>query len=218
MMIKVFLVLPMLLMLLVPVTILAQPTFMNQTRYYPIYVDSTCFFHGLPLGCVDDSGFYFHDKETDKLVKPLPYIAGIPVCHDPLYIAGVLGKTCYDEADDPTDPITPLPERVSCTDGRTCPPCPEGVEASWCQDEDERQDTDDCLRPDGSERFPCREDRDRDEDDSVLGPEIIDEDDTPTPPEGPQGETQARSDDDDDGDDDDNTENNEDESSPSLPY
>jgi hypothetical protein len=42
-----------------------------------------------------------------------------------------------------------------CTpDGPPCPPCPEGVEAGWCADEDERQDTDDCLRPDGTERYP----------------------------------------------------------------
>jgi hypothetical protein len=42
----------------------------------------------------------------------------------------------------------PIPEEESpiCTpDGPECPPCPEGVEAGWCADEDERQDTDDGL-------------------------------------------------------------------------
>jgi hypothetical protein len=92
-------------------------------------------------------------------------------------------------------------ELPGCTpDGPPCPPCPEGVEANWCQDEDERQDTDDCLRPDGSERFPCRGDEE------TLRPEIIDEDDTPTPPEEPEEpETLEGSDDDED----DNVENEE---------
>jgi hypothetical protein len=37
----------------------------------------------------------------------------------------------------------PEPESPICTpDGPPCPPCPEGVEAGWCADEDERQDFD----------------------------------------------------------------------------
>ena len=46
-------------------------------------------------------------------------------------------------------------KRPVCTPGGPpCPPCPEGVEAGWCADEDERQDTDDCLNEQGEERFP----------------------------------------------------------------
>jgi hypothetical protein len=60
--------------------------------------------------------------------------------------------------------------------------------------------TDECLRPDGSERFPCRGHEE------TLRPKIIDEDDTPTPPEEPEEpETLEGSDDDDD----DNVENEE---------
>jgi hypothetical protein len=46
-------------------------------------------------------------------------------------------------------------KRPVCTpDGPECPPCPEGVEAGWCADEDERQDVDDesetCKHVEGS--------------------------------------------------------------------
>jgi hypothetical protein len=53
--------------------------------------------------------------------------------------------------DGKVDPIDPP---ICTPDGPECPPCPEGVEAGWCADEEERSDTDDCLRPDGTERFP----------------------------------------------------------------
>ena len=42
-------------------------------------------------------------------------------------------------------------------DGPPCPPCPEGVEAGWCEDEDERQDFD-CDDP-GMENDPRCKDR-----------------------------------------------------------
>jgi hypothetical protein len=93
----------------------------------------------------------------------------IPICDvdTPPY------TTCYDEGD-PDDCEPGFVDRgfgceqeeppVCTPDGPECPPCPEGIEASWCQDEDEQQDTDDCLRPDGSERFPgCSDNNNEDE-------------------------------------------------------
>lgn len=77
-----------------------------------MYVDSTCFFYG-PPGCEDTSGIYYHDKETGKTYKPLPYRNGIPLCHDPLFEMGALGSTCYDEAD-PTDPEDYRPIAEEC--------------------------------------------------------------------------------------------------------
>jgi hypothetical protein len=38
--------------------------------------------------------------------------------------------------------IDPIDPPVCTPDGPECPPCPEGVEAGWCADEDERQDFD----------------------------------------------------------------------------
>ena len=53
---------------------------------------------------------------------------------------------CRDDLDDtirpPDDDDDGRP--IYTPDGPPCPPCPEGVEAGWCADEDERQDTDDC--------------------------------------------------------------------------
>lgn len=62
-------------------------------------------------------------------------------------MAGRSGSTCHDEGDT-TDPepvtVTVTPEPPVCTpDSPPCPPCPPNVEAGWCADEDERQDTDD---------------------------------------------------------------------------
>jgi hypothetical protein len=94
-----------------------------------------------------------------------------------------------DSCDDPTTRDLPLLGIFCPKDGGEQPPCPEGIEANWCQDEDERQDTDDCLRPDCSERFPCRGDEE------TLRPEIIDEDDTPAPEEPEEGETLVGDDD-----------------------
>jgi hypothetical protein len=93
--------------------------------------------------------------------------------------------TPTDSCDDPTTRNIPFigdpcPEPPVCTPGGPpCPPCPEGVEAGWCADEDERQDTDE----------------DSDDPRSILGPEVIDEDDTPTPEEPEEGETLVGDDD-----------------------
>jgi hypothetical protein len=43
-------------------------------------------------------------------------------------------------------PLTVI-EEICTPDGPPCPPCPEGVVADWCADEDERQDTEDPLLP-----------------------------------------------------------------------
>ena len=144
------------LVLVVPANVLAQPT-ANQTRYVPMMLDTECFFYG--TGCdqfeQDPSGLHYYDTQTGKIFKYKP-INDLPLCSDPYYVTGRLGSTCYDDGD-PTDPLTNSslvppreptdPEegaRPICTpDGPECPPCPEGVEAGWCQDEDERQDIDD---------------------------------------------------------------------------
>jgi hypothetical protein len=67
-------------------------------------------------------------------------------------------------------PIEGESEPPICTpDGPECPPCPEGVEAGWCADEDERQDFD-CDDP-GMENDPrCK---DREPVDETEDPEII---------------------------------------------
>jgi hypothetical protein len=140
-----------------------QPTPMDPRfdRYQPIIVDTACFLYG--QGCdefeQDPSGQHFYDTQTGKLFKYKP-INDVPLCHDPYYMAGRLGSTCHDEGD-PTDPVTvtpvpstertPLPpgggvpEPEPCTPGSECPPCPEGVEASWCADDDEQNDIDECI-------------------------------------------------------------------------
>jgi hypothetical protein len=46
---------------------------------------------------------------------------------------------------DGSEPICSVPPEP-CDSSMTCPPCPEGVEADWCQDPDERQDFD-CDDP-----------------------------------------------------------------------
>lgn len=56
------------------------------------------------------------------------------------------------------------PEPPICTpDGPECPPCPEGVEAGWCEDEDERQDFD--CDDEGMEDDPRCKDREPVDDD-----------------------------------------------------
>jgi hypothetical protein len=83
-------------------------------------------------------------------------------CDDPT-TKGIpfIGLPCLE--DDPIKP-TPVEEPPVCTpDGPPCPPCPEGIEAGWCADEDEQQDVDDCLTPEGEERYPgCSGDNDND--------------------------------------------------------
>jgi hypothetical protein len=54
------------------------------------------------------------------------------------------GIGCDSANEDPDN--NPLPP-VCTPDGPPCPPCPEGVEAGWCADEDELQDFD-CGDPD----------------------------------------------------------------------
>ena len=76
-------------------------------------------------------------------------------CNDPAFNGE---GECYDEGDfddcedgfidrgygcKPIEGEGPEPE-ICTPDDAECPPCPEGVEAGWCADEDERQDTDDC--------------------------------------------------------------------------
>jgi hypothetical protein len=58
--------------------------------------------------------FVVIDTKTNKAYEPPPYSKnGVPMCHDPLYEMGALGKTCHDEADDPlpddniSEPDTP---------------------------------------------------------------------------------------------------------------
>ena len=72
-----------------------------------------------------------------------------PECVEPIVCPD--GSTVPQGEDCPEPPI--------CTpDGPPCPPCPEGVEAGWCADEDERQDFD-CDDP-GMEDDPRCQDED----------------------------------------------------------
>jgi hypothetical protein len=104
-----------------------------------IVVDGKC----VPLACPE--GFARSGGEDGRC---------IPICDENTQP----GTTCYDEG----DPDTCEPGFVDrgfgcereddgrpvCTpDGPPCPPCPEGVEAGWCADEDEQQDEDDPLPP-----------------------------------------------------------------------
>jgi micrococcal nuclease len=71
----------------------------------------------------------------------------IPICDEDT----PPNMTCHDEGD-PTDP----PEPPACTYDGPCPPCPEGVEAAWCADEDERGDFD-CGDPDIENDPRCKD-------------------------------------------------------------
>ena len=65
---------------------------------------------------------------------------GLPSC-DPNLSPGVL---CEEE-----------PEPGPCQPGEYCPPCPPGVEADYCADDDELDDTDECiLNPELCEDIP----------------------------------------------------------------
>jgi hypothetical protein len=114
-------------------------------------------------------------------IEPTP--TPIPEPTDKCYLPGV--GDWWDNPDCREYLENKYKNKPVCTpDGPECPPCPEGVEAGWCADEDEQQDTDDCLRPDGTERFPgCSEEEEPEDQRPLLGPEVIDEDDTPVPEE-----------------------------------
>jgi hypothetical protein len=75
----------------------------------------------------------------------------IPICDETELLDG---EVCRDEGDT-TDPD---PDPPTCTpDSLECPPCPEGVEAGWCADEDERGDFD--CGDEGMENDPRCKDR-----------------------------------------------------------
>jgi hypothetical protein len=67
----------------------------NDLEWIPIIADSW-----------DENGLHgetlYHNSKTGETLKPLPYKNGLPLCHDPLYDAGVLGNSCYDELDHDT--------------------------------------------------------------------------------------------------------------------
>jgi hypothetical protein len=94
------------------------------------------------------------------------------------------GETCYDDGD-PTDPIDDGPvEPPTCTPyGPECPPCPEGVEAGWCADEDERGDFD--CGDEGMENDPRCKDREPvngSEEPEVVVEELPEEEEEETEP------------------------------------
>lgn len=104
-------------------------------------------------------GHRFIDEQTGCVpenqfgLPPPPPLSPTPKptdsCDDPTTRnLPLLGLACLDDEQKKKEPPICTPN------GPECPPCPEGVEAGWCQDEDERQDTGDCLRPDGTERYP----------------------------------------------------------------
>jgi hypothetical protein len=100
-----------------------------------------------------------------------------PICDD---IELPEGEVCYDEGD-PTDPIDPP---ICTPDGPECPPCPEGVEAGWCADEDERGDFD--CGDEGMENDPRCKDGEPVNGSEELIKEELPEEETPTvvpPPE-----------------------------------
>jgi hypothetical protein len=87
--------------------------------WVPIFGDSTCFLTGQgdPEKCAKADGISYYNSETGELLKPLPYRNGIPLCHDPLLVAGALGNRCYDEGDYPTDDDY---EHVTDNDNNEC--------------------------------------------------------------------------------------------------
>ena len=123
----------------------------------------------------------------------------LPICTDDLPI----DQPCRDEGDyddceegfrDIGNGCEPIvgeePEPVVCTpDGPPCPPCPEGVEAGWCEDEDERQDFD-CDDP-GMENDPrCKDREPVNGSEEEIEPEVIEEE---LPEEQEEGPTEEQS-------------------------
>jgi hypothetical protein len=111
-----------------------------------------------PVSCQTAFGPLPKYCNPEPIPKPLPAncqeLYGIPCCDDPEFNGE---GECYDEGDfddceegfiDKGYGCEPIEddgrgEPPICTpDGPECPPCPEGVEAGWCADEDERQDFD----------------------------------------------------------------------------
>ena len=87
---------------------------------------------------------YYYDKKTNECVKVNICPSGFN--HTDRGCTELPNPNPEPPAND-TDPIPGPPvDPPTCTPGNgECPPCPEDTEASWCMDEDERQDTDDGL-------------------------------------------------------------------------
>jgi hypothetical protein len=110
------------------------------------------------IGCESADGDD-DDNGNGNDTKPLPTIEPIP-------------NPC--DSDDPPSGC-PEPEPPICTpDGPECPPCPEGVEAGWCADEDERGDFD--CGDEGMENDPrCKDGEPVNGSEEEIEPEVIEE-------------------------------------------
>ena len=108
------------------------------------------------------------DRGCTPLKEPPTHDCGPDI---PIIVDGA--ELCKDRIDSDVDP-----KQKPCPYEGYCPPCPEGVEGNWCQDDDERDDTDDCLNGEGEERYPgCSdEDKDKDKDEEELCGFICQED------------------------------------------
>jgi hypothetical protein len=71
-----------------------EPIESNDLEWIPVVVDT------FDENGLRDGKTMYHNQKTGETREPLPYSAsGLPLCHDPLYGAGVLGNRCYDELD-----------------------------------------------------------------------------------------------------------------------
>jgi len=71
---------------------------------------------GCAVGPKNVSGLVVLDKQTGHTYKVQPFRDGLPLCSDPAYVVGALGRLCYNDGDLPTSaskPISPLPSRSS---------------------------------------------------------------------------------------------------------
>lgn len=87
----------------------------NTSRFVYGHGESICSFNptlGCAVGPKNVSGLVVLDKQTGQIYKVKPFRDGLPLCSDPAYIVGALGRSCYDDGDLSTPaskPISPLP-------------------------------------------------------------------------------------------------------------
>src|SRR5829696_9132111 len=135
----------------------------------------------VPIYCKDVEGpggcnCLLHGECEDP--NPLP----IPICDENT----PPGTLCRDEGDytdceegywdygsgcEPIEGEEPEPE-VCTPDGPPCPPCPEGVEAGWCADEDEQQDFD-CGDSDMENDPRCKDGEPVNGSEEEIEPEVV---------------------------------------------
>jgi hypothetical protein len=71
----------------------------NTSRFVYAFGDSICSFNpnlGCAAGLKNVSGLVILDKHTEQIYKVQPFKDGLPLCSDPAYAVGALGRACYD--------------------------------------------------------------------------------------------------------------------------